>query len=105
MDKSKLKALSDNTKYFRDKMTELGFDIRKGTHPIIPVMLYEAGLAQNISADLMDEGVYVIGFFYPVVPEGKARIRVQISASHTKEHLDKALQAFEKVAKKYRVIK
>jgi len=104
-DKSKLKTLSDNTKYFRDKMTELGFDIRKGKHPIIPVMLYEAGLAQNISADLMDEGIYVIGFFYPVVPEGKARIRVQISASHTKTHLDKTIKAFEKVGKKYRVIK
>jgi len=104
-DKSKLKNLSENTIYFRDKMTELGFDIRQGTHPIVPVMLYEASLAQNISKDLMDEGIYVIGFFYPVVPEGKARIRVQISAVHTKEQLDKLINAFEKIGKKYEVIK
>ncbi|MDP2683954.1 MAG: glycine C-acetyltransferase [bacterium] len=104
-DKSKLKTLSENTKYFRDKITKLGFDIRQGTHPIVPVMLYEAELAQNISSDLMDEGIYVIGFFYPVVPEGKARIRVQISASHTKEHLDKTIQAFKKIGKKHKVIK
>lgn len=103
-DKSKLKTLSDNTKYFRDNMTALGFDIREGTHPIVPVMLYEAELAQNISKDLMDEEIYVIGFFYPVVPEGKARIRVQISAVHTKEQLDKLISAFEKIGKKYKVI-
>lgn len=104
-DKSKLKTLSDNTKYFRENMTALGFDIRKGTHPIVPVMLYEAELAQNISKDLMDEGIYVIGFFYPIVPEGKARIRVQISAVHTKDQLDKLINAFEKIGKKYQVIK
>ena len=100
-----LKTLNENTKYFREKMTALGFDIRPGTHPIAPVMLYDAGLAQNMAKDLLDEGIYVIGFFFPVVPKEKARIRVQISAAHTREHLDKCIEAFEKVGKKHGAIK
>ena len=89
--------LEENTKYFRKKMTEAGFDIIPGEHPIVPVMLYEAPLAQQFAAQLLEEGIYVIGFFYPVVPKGKARIRVQLSAVHTKEHLDKATAAFTKI--------
>lgn len=97
--------LEDNTKYFRDKMTEAGFDIKPGFHPIVPVMLYDAKLAQEFAAKMLDEGIYVIGFYYPVVPQGKARIRVQISAGHEKEHLDKAIAAFTKVGKELGVIK
>ncbi len=100
--------LRENTKYFREKMNALGFDIVKGVHPIVPVMFgkYEndAQLAQEISKDLYDEGIYVIGFFYPVVPKGQARIRVQISAAHSKEDLEKAINAFEKIGKKHKVI-
>ena len=100
--------LRENTKYFREKMNALGFDIVKGVHPIVPVMFgqYEndAQLAQEISKDLYDEGIYVIGFFYPVVPKGQARIRVQISAAHSREDLDKAINAFEKIGKKHKVI-
>ena len=100
--------LRENTKYFREKMNELGFDIVKGVHPIVPVMFgkYEndAQLAQDISKDLYNEGIYVIGFFYPVVPKGQARIRVQISAAHSREDLDKAIDAFEKIGKKHKVI-
>ncbi len=92
--------LRDNTAYFRDKITKIGLDVRDGTHPIVPVMLYDAKIAQDMASGLLEEGIYVIGFFYPVVPEGKARIRVQISAAHTKEHLDHAIAAFEKVGKK-----
>lgn len=103
--KEALTTLRENTKYFREKMTTAGFDIRKGTHPIAPVMLYDAGLAQNMAKELLTEGIYVIGFFYPVVPQGKARIRVQISAAHTKAHLDKAIAAFIKVGKKLGAIK
>lgn len=103
--KDALKTLRDNTAYFREKMTAAGFDIRKGTHPICPVMLYDAGKAQNMAKELLFEGIYVIGFFYPVVPQGKARIRVQISAAHTKEQLDKAIEAFIKVGKKLGAIK
>jgi glycine C-acetyltransferase len=88
-----------NTKYFRSKMTEAGFDIRPGDHPIVPIMLYDAVLAQKMAAQLLDEGIYVIGFFFPVVPQGKARIRVQLSAAHDKQHLDKAIAAFTKVGK------
>ncbi len=95
--------LEENTKYFRSKMKALGFKILEGTHPIVPVMLGDAKLAQNIAHDLLDEGIYVIGFSYPVVPKDKARIRVQISAAHTPAHLDKALTGFEKVGKKYRL--
>ncbi|MFA6524984.1 MAG: glycine C-acetyltransferase [Patescibacteria group bacterium] len=94
----------DNAKYFRDKMTKLGFDIKEGIHPIVPIMLYEAELAQKMAEDLLAEGIYVIGFYYPVVPQGKARIRVQISAAHSKSDLDQAISAFEKVGKKYKII-
>ncbi|MCB9047739.1 MAG: glycine C-acetyltransferase [Chitinophagales bacterium] len=89
--------LEENTIYFREQMTAAGFDIKPGTHPIAPIMLYDAVLAQKMAAQLLDEGIYVIGFFYPVVPKGQARIRVQISAAHTREHLDKAIAAFTKV--------
>lgn len=89
--------LENNTRYFREAMTEAGFDILPGEHPIVPIMLYDAKLAQAFAAKLLDEGIYVIGFFYPVVPQGKARIRVQISASHEQEHLEKAVAAFTKI--------
>ncbi|MES2766420.1 MAG: glycine C-acetyltransferase [Bacteroidota bacterium] len=98
-------TLEENTKYFREKMGALGFDIKPGTHPICPVMLYDARLAQDMAAELLKEGIYVIGFFYPVVPKDLARIRVQISAAHTREHLDKAIAAFEKVGRKLGVLK
>lgn len=97
--------LESNTKYFREKMTEAGFDIKPGVHPIVPVMLYDAKLAQEFAAKMLEEGIYVIGFYYPVVPQGKARIRVQISAAHDVEHLDKAIAAFTKVGKALEVIK
>lgn len=96
--------LESNSQYFRAGMSKLGFDIIEGTHPITPVMLYDAKLSQQFAMKLLDEGIYVIGFFYPVVPKEKARIRVQISAGHEKEHLDKALNAFEKVGKELNVI-
>ncbi len=97
--------LETNTTYFREKMTAAGFDIKPGFHPIVPVILYDAKLAQEFAAKMLDEGIYVIGFYYPVVPQGKARIRVQISAGHEKEHLDKAIAAFAKVGKELNVIK
>ena len=97
-------TLEENTKYFRTEMTAAGFDIVPGDHPIVPVMLYEATLAQEFASKLLDEGIYVIGFFYPVVPKGKARIRVQLSAAHTREHLEKAVKAFTKVGKELKVI-
>ena len=97
--------LWENTAYFRSEITKAGFDIKPGEHPIVPIMLYEAKLAQEFAAKLLDEGIYVIGFFFPVVPKGQARIRVQLSAAHTKAHLDKALAAFEKVGKELGVIK
>jgi glycine C-acetyltransferase len=96
--------LEYNTMYFRNKMTEAGFDIKEGIHPIVPVMLYDAKLAQEFAAKMLDEGIYVIGFYYPVVPQGKARIRVQLSAAHEQHHLDKAIQAFTKVGKELGVI-
>ena len=96
--------LAKNTAYFRTKMQAAGFDIKPGEHPIAPVMLYDAPLAQKMAARLLDEGIYVIGFFFPVVPKGQARIRTQISAGHTKEHLDKAIAAFIKVGKELEVI-
>ncbi len=96
--------LEKSTKYFREKMTTAGFDIKPGDHPIVPIMLYEAKLAQNIAADLLAEGIYVIGFSFPVVPKGQARIRVQISAAHTQAHLSRAIQAFTEVGKKYKVV-
>ncbi len=97
--------LESNTTYFREKMTEAGFDIKPGFHPIVPVMLYDAKLAQEFASKMLDEGIYVIGFYYPVVPQGKARIRVQISAGHERAHLDKAIAAFTKVGKELGVIK
>jgi glycine C-acetyltransferase len=96
--------LEDNTKYFREKMTAAGFDIREGVHPIVPIMLYNAKLAQDMARDLYGEGIYVIGFSYPVVPKGQARIRVQISAAHEKAHLDKAITAFAKIGEKYQIL-
>ncbi|MEO9965272.1 MAG: glycine C-acetyltransferase [Reichenbachiella sp.] len=96
--------LEDNTKYFREKMTEAGFDIKPGHHPIVPIMLYDAVLSQQFAAKLLDEGVYVIGFYFPVVPKGQARIRVQLSAVHDRNHLDKAIAAFTKIGKELKVI-
>ena len=97
--------LEYNTKYFREKMTEAGFDIKPGDHPIVPIMLYEAVVAQNFAAKLLEENVYVIGFFFPVVAKGLARIRVQLSAAHEQQHLDKAIAAFTKVGKELGVLK
>lgn len=97
-------TLEKNTKYFREKMTAAGFDIREGIHPIVPIMLYNAKLAQDMARDLYNEGIYVIGFSYPVVPQGQARIRVQISAAHKQEHLDKAITAFIKIGEKYKIL-
>ena len=97
--------LEENTKYFRDKMTQLGFDIPQGDHPIAPVMLYDAKLSQDFASKMLEKGIYVIGFYYPVVPQEKARIRVQLSAAHTKEHLDRAINAFAEVGKELGVIK
>jgi glycine C-acetyltransferase len=96
--------LESNTMYFREKMTEAGFDIKEGVHPIVPVMLYDAKLAQEFASKMLDEGIYVIGFYYPVVPKGKARIRVQLSAAHEQHHLDKAIAAFTKIGKALGVI-
>jgi len=96
--------LEENTAYFREQMTAAGFDIKPGVHPIVPIMLYEAKLSQDMARDLLAEGIYVIGFYYPVVPKGQARIRVQLSAAHTRKHLDKAIAAFTKIGKKYHVI-
>ena len=97
--------LEANTKYFRERMTEAGFDIKPGIHPIVPIMLYDAPLAQKFAARLQDEGIYVTGFFYPVVAKGQARIRVQISAAHERHHLDQAIEAFTKVGEELRVLK
>ena len=94
-----------NTRYFRENMTHAGFDIKPGDHPIVPIMLYEAQVAQDMAAALLKEGIYVIGFFFPVVPKGKARIRVQLSAAHDKQMLDKAIAAFTKVGKAMGVLK
>jgi glycine C-acetyltransferase len=96
--------LEDNTKYFREKMTQAGLDIRPGVHPIVPVMLYNAKLAQDVARDLYAEGIYAVGFFFPVVPQGQARIRIQISADHEREHLDRAIAAFTKVGAKYNIL-
>ena len=97
--------LEANTKWFRTKMTEAGFDIIPGEHPIVPIMLYDAKLAQDFARKLLDEGIYVIGFFYPVVPQGKARIRVQLSAAHEPAHLERAVAAFTKVGRELNVLK
>src|SRR5690606_64794 len=103
-DNSLRKRLEENTIYFKKGIKEAGFDIIDGESAIVPVMLYDAQLSQNMADHLLDEGIYVIGFFFPVVPKGKARIRVQLSAAHTTEHLDKAIEAFIKVGKKLKVI-
>ena len=97
--------LEENTQYFRQQMTAAGFDIPAGEHPIVPVMLYDAKLAQEFAARMLAEGIYVVGFYYPVVPQGKARIRVQLSAAHTRAHLDKAIAAFTKVGRELAVLK
>jgi glycine C-acetyltransferase len=97
--------LENNTKYFRSKMTEAGFDIKPGEHPIVPIMLYDSVLAAKFADALLQEGIYVIGFFYPVVPKGQARIRVQISAAHEQAHLDKAINAFTWIGKELGVVK
>ena len=97
--------LFENTAYFRKAMTDAGFDIKPGEHPIVPIMLYDAKLSQDFAAKLLEEGIYVIGFYYPVVAKGLARIRVQISAGHELHHLDKAIQAFIKVGKELQVLK
>ena len=96
--------LEKNTHYFRQKMTEAGFDIKPGEHPIVPIMLYDAALAQQFAAKLLERGIYVIGFYYPVVPKGQARIRVQISAVHEPEHLDQAIEAFVAVGEELGVL-
>jgi glycine C-acetyltransferase len=96
--------LMTNTRYFREGISRAGFSIRPGEHPIVPILLYEARVAQEMAARLLDEGIYVIGFFYPIVPKGQARIRVQVSAAHEKEHLDHAIAAFTKVGKAMNVI-
>src|SRR6201995_2377182 len=97
--------LEFNTKYFRSKMTDAGFDIKPGDHPIVPIMLYDAVIAQNFAARLLEEGIYVIGFFFPVVAKGQARIRVQLSAAHEQKHLDKAIAGFIKGGKELGVLK
>jgi len=96
--------LWDNTRYFREKISEAGFEIKAGIHPIVPIMLYEAKLAQDFADKLLDEGIYVIGFFFPVVAKGNARIRVQLSAAHEKHHIDKAIAAFSKIGKELGVL-
>jgi len=97
--------LEQNTKYFREKMTSAGFDIKPGEHPIVPIMLYDAILSQQFAQKLLEKGIYVIGFYYPVVAKGQARIRVQISAVHEREHLDRAISAFSEVGKELGVLK
>ena len=96
--------LEKNTKYFRNEIAKIGFDIKEGEHPIVPIMIYNAKIAQQMASELLEEGVYVVGFFYPVVPKNEARIRVQISAAMSKEHIDHAIDAFEKVGKKFKII-
>ena len=96
--------LERNTMYFREKMTSAGFDIKPGVHPIVPIMLYNAKLSQDMAKDLYEKGIYVIGFYYPVVAKGQARIRVQISAGHEMEHLDRAIKAFTEVGEKYGIL-
>jgi glycine C-acetyltransferase len=97
--------LEENTRYFREKITQAGFEIKPGEHAIVPVMLYDAVLSQQMSEKLLAKGIYVIGFYYPVVPKGQARIRVQISAAHSREDLDQAIAAFTEVGKELGVIK
>jgi len=97
--------LAENTAYFRGKMTAAGFDVKPGVHPISPVMLYDAPLAQKFAERLLEEGIYAIGFFFPVVPKGQARIRTQISAAHSREQLDRAIDAFSRIGVELGVIK
>ncbi|HET6544732.1 MAG TPA: aminotransferase class I/II-fold pyridoxal phosphate-dependent enzyme, partial [Chryseolinea sp.] len=97
--------LEKNTKYFRKEIARVGFEIKPGEHPIVPVMLYEAALAQTFAEKLLEKGIYVIGFFFPVVAKGQARIRVQISAAHEQHHLDKAINAFQEIGKELGVLK
>jgi glycine C-acetyltransferase len=97
--------LDQNARYFRQKIREAGFEIKDGFHPIVPIMLHDAGLVQSMARELYAEGIYVVGFFYPVVPRGTARIRVQISAAHELHHIDKAIEAFVKVGRKLGVLK
>ncbi len=101
---SLIKKLNTNTLYFRKKMKENGFDIKNGIHPIVPIMLYDAIIAKSMSQELLEKGIYVVGFYFPVVAKGKARIRVQISAGHNKKQLDKAIKAFKSVGKKLKII-
>lgn len=96
--------LEENTRFFREGIREAGFEIKEGTHPIVPIMLYEAPLAQQVAEKLLEKGIYVIGFYYPVVPKGEARIRVQLSAAHEKQHLEKAIAAFKEVGRELGVI-
>lgn len=96
--------LMDNTKFFRTKMTEAGFDIKPGEHPIVPIMLYDAPLAQQMAEKLLEKGIYVTGFFYPVVPQGEARIRVQLSAAHEREHLERAIKSFVEIGKELGIL-
>ncbi len=96
--------LEKNTKYFRKEIERVGFEIKPGEHPIVPVMLYEASLAQTFAEKLLEKGIYVIGFFFPVVAKGQARIRVQISAAHEQHHLDKAINAFQEIGKELGVL-
>jgi glycine C-acetyltransferase len=104
-DASALRAqLAENTRWFRRAMTEAGFAVRPGDHPIVPIMLGDARLAQRMAADLLDRGIYVVGFSYPVVPKGEARIRVQISAAHEQPHLERAVAAFVEVGRAHGVI-
>lgn len=103
-DNSLINRLHENAKYFRNRMEDIGFDIVKGTHPIVPIMLYDSVIAKEMSEALLEEGVYVVGFYFPVVPKGKARIRVQLSASHSKEELNLAIEAFQKIGKKLDII-
>jgi glycine C-acetyltransferase len=97
-------TLEKNTKYFRKEISRIGFDIKEGEHPIVPIMIYDAKTAQKMATELLEEGIYVIGFFYPVVPKDEARIRVQVSAAMTKNHIDQAINAFEKVGKRLSII-
>ena len=99
------RKLAENTAYFREKMTAAGFDVKPGVHPISPVMLYDAPLAQKFAERLLEEGIYAIGFFFPVVPKGQARIRTQMSAAHSREHLVRAIDAFTRIGRELGVIK
>ena len=96
--------MKNNTTYFRENIVSIGYNIKKGDHPIVPIMLGDAKLAQNLSKLMLQKGIYVIGFSFPVVPKGEARIRVQLSAAHTKSNLDQAITAFIKIGKKYNII-